>query len=169
MVEKIKNNLTVVAFFLGLFAFITIFFPAINIDMEKIMNVELLWNIEGTKVVFGMEMLDEKVLEFSFLAFMAYVLPLVGVILIYCADKKNDKNYWVGAALCFVVGAILLFLMPSLLEYGKYAEAEELERWIELGAGAIAGAVSSLLAAFSLLPTISSSFTVKKQAEETTL
>jgi hypothetical protein len=141
MLEKLKKNWSLVAILLGVFAVLTIFFPAGIADSDSDIDT----TIAGLRAVFGAEAYDEKVLDFSFLALLAYAAPLAGIALLVLADMKGNKMFGLVAAACFAVGAVLMFLMPELVKYTEEMYEDYFD--IELGAGCVIGAIVSLVAA----------------------
>lgn len=96
--------------------------------------------------------------EFSFMNLLVYILLIVGVVLALLRLFKVAKSGvvdWVAIA-AFAAAAVLYFIMPSFVVYGK-TWSGLVETAIELGSaktlmvGAIVGGVTSALAAVSLL------------------
>ncbi len=143
--KMLKNILGYVAAGLGLIAFIMIFLKAVS---RTEMGIEM--SVKGSEIAFGHKEGGVKVLSFNFLALLAYLLPLAGgVVALVAGFKKNDMLNWVAAGL-FIVGAILLFLMPSIWylfpaekEAKKFLKAYELK----LAVGAILAAIFAILGA----------------------
>lgn len=157
MVEKSKKGLLVVAVVLGIVAMVMIFCPSISLEMfwyldewEYSMNASL----SGTETVFGyeIEMFDWEygnqqvvgLFKFSFFMLLTYLLPLAGIITLFFA-KKNNYFYY-ATIFCFIVAAILFFLSPSLVVWGNSSLKNELKERVELGAGAIIGGLSCIIA-----------------------
>ena len=150
MIEKFKKSLLVVAVMFGLFAVLTMFFPAISVDLEDVFDVEIAYGTSGFDAAFGLELEFQgetyEFLEFSFLNFMAYLLPIVAIALACIVEKKQDKRFYYAAIGCFALSALLFFLSPTLLQYGEKTFKKVLEDYISLGAGAIIGGISCILA-----------------------
>ncbi|MBR2341258.1 MAG: hypothetical protein IKA72_02485 [Clostridia bacterium] len=158
MVEKIKNNLSLLAVIFGFFAVLTIFFPALSVDVEEAAGVSgafasdgFVVGVSGWGSCFGWEVAEEEAFEFSFMASLAYAAPAIAVVLLFVAENKQDKKYVQYAFVAFAVGALLLFLMPSLVQYADKAIKEEIEDVFELGIGAIFGAISCIVSALCIL------------------
>ena len=159
MGEKFKKNLPLVAVLLGIFAVSMIFCSAICFVQED-MGIRIAFN--GLDVAFGKEYeaYEESMewFEFSFGAFLAYALPLLGVICVYVADSKKNNKCSLLAFACFVAGAILLFLMKNLYvmpsDMEEMMDMEEMGEYIKLGSGVIIGAISCIVAALCLWPDV---------------
>ena len=155
MVEKIKNNLSLVAIIFGVFASFMIFFPALLFDLEefefeKILGGDtqgIMVGITGWGVCFGVETAGERFFDSSFNCLAGYSLPAIAVIFLFAADNKQDKKYAQFAFICFFVGAVLLFAIPSLIECSEGIK-ESIEDYCNLGPGAFSGAVACLVSAF---------------------
>lgn len=151
--KKTTSSFSVAAIVLGLFATVMIFFPVVSMDIEKLINSnyynfdDLCFYINGTSWVFGMELMGEEILEFSFLGCVTYALPLLACLLIYKFEKDGaiEDNYLTGALVCFLVAAVCFLLLPQFAVFKN--EIEEAEEVFKLGAGAITGCVVSGLAA----------------------
>ena len=156
MVEKIKNNLSLVAIIFGLFASFMIFFPALifnleEFELEKILggNADgIMFGITGWGVCFGAEIAGERLFDFSFNCLAGYSLPALAVIFLFAADNKQDKKYAQISCICFFVGAVLLFATPSLIECSNEGIKEAIEDYCNLGPGAFSGSVACLVSAF---------------------
>lgn len=158
MIEKFKKSWLVIAVVLGIVAVAMIFCSAISIDSDEYESVFSM-GVNGIDATFGFEMEFEdwyddggvetlKVLDFSFFGFMRYLLPLAGVVLLFCAEKKADKKYTYAAIACFAVGALLFFLSTSLLQYADREMKEYFvdDGLLQIGAGAVIGGICCLLA-----------------------
>lgn len=170
MIEKIKNNLFLVATIFGVFAVCTIFLPAISFDVKEVIGKYaegLMVGISGVDACFGLELAGEEVLEFSFMGLLAYIAPVAGVAFLFYAEKNQEKKFVQYAFLAFAVGAILFFLMPSLLQYADKTSAEEVEEFIKLGVGAIFGAVACAVSALCVLGELQNNPKAQQIAQET--
>lgn len=96
--------------------------------------------------------------EFSFMNLLVYILLIVGALLALLRLLKVAKSGvidWVAIA-AFTAAAILYFIMPSFVVYGK-TWLGLVDTAIELGAsktlmvGAVVGGITSALSAISLL------------------
>ena len=102
----------------------------------------------GAQVVFGYALgtgaLKTWVFHFNILAFIAYFLPLAGGALAFFA---KSKGMCAAAFLCFVVSAVLLFLMPELstLFIGDQLTGDSEALVFALNVGAILAGVFSAL------------------------
>ena len=158
MLEKIKNNLSLVACILGVFASLMIFFPALSYDLEyfeleKMIGGDIegmMFGITGWGVCFGMDIAGERLFDFSLKCLGAYCLPVMGVICLVSAENKRDKGARQSAFLCFLVGAIFLFVIPFLVEGMALTTDEGLEDMWDLGIGALSGAIACALSAVCL-------------------
>ncbi len=133
--------------------FATAVFTILTIVMAFLPNVKVSEDstLTGFKVMFGWDVDipiigNTEVASFSFLAFFAYLLPILGVILAVLFRKS--KLFSVIPILCFIASAVLLFLIPDFVVYnneyvGKYASGE-------LAYGAIVAGVSSALSAVAI-------------------
>ena len=106
-----------------------------------------------TETTEGIVSISTKVLKFSILATLAFVLPLIGAVV---SLLKNNVAKLVGALL-MIGGAVLMFLLPSFVVFAT-AEAGELllaATTAKLGVGAIIGgicaALGGLVAGYSAL------------------
>lgn len=152
MVEKFKKSVFVLAIVFGLISVAMIFCPAVVLDFEDLIGAELMFGVDGLKTTFGWEVeishfREVEMFEFSFLQLLTYALPLVGVISLCYAVNNDSKSAVSFAILCFLVGALLFFLSTQTLEFADKETKKEFEDCGELGAGAIIGGISCLLAA----------------------
>lgn len=113
--------LTAGAICFGLMACVVMFFPAVKLTYESILGtfeneIDGLHAVFGGAITAGNENFQFTITEFSFnvLAFIGYLLPLAAAVLGLLAfkSKSNLINY-VAVVLC-IVGAILIFLEPTL-------------------------------------------------------
>ena len=154
--SKLGLILTIVVIALAVLAFCMAFLTTVKF------NYEILWNeveatFTGFQAMFGYEVTESiglveytaSYLGFICLALLAFVLPLVGVVLTLL---KNKIARIVGLCL-MVVGGVLIFFVPSFaalatVEGKLTAEALVLEGATRvLGVGAILGGIFSLLGA----------------------
>lgn len=152
--KGIMSLLPVIAAGLGLIALITIFMPAIAMK-EAVRGAE---PINGLKAAFGYSEkfgnASVKVLNFSFMNTLAYLLVLVGAGLSALTYFKGEnKLFTLIAAGCFVVATILFFCFVPFA--GWLEETKDLWQamkkspadFYKLEIGPILGAICSLLAA----------------------
>ena len=104
---------------MGVLAFLMMFLKAGGIDGE---------GYKGSEIVFGVEEMGVQVLGFNFVAFIAYLLPIAGGVMALLAILKENKMFnWIAAGL-FVLGMIMMFLMPT---YWCMAAHENLKPMLE--------------------------------------
>ena len=151
MIDKAKKSLPLIAVILGIFAFLMLFCPAVCIESEEFGNYmeDLVIGIRGVDVVFGFEMLGEDILDFSFMGFVTFAMPLVACICLFLAESKQDKRYAYAAIVCFLVGAICMFCLPSFMAWSNKKLGDEIkeEADLSLATTTIYGAIACLLAA----------------------
>lgn len=155
--KKVNKDLlfvvTVAAMALGLMAFVAMFLPAVKMTVEGIFGtyeseVSGILAVFGGKITEGNEHFQFTVAEYGFntFAFIGYLLPLLSIPLSYLAfkDKKNLFSF-IAIALS-LVGAILIFLQPSL-----FASVNEINENIVCSAlvGPILGGIFAILAALA--------------------
>lgn len=158
MIEKIKNNLSLIAIIFGIFASLMIFFPALSYDLEyfefeKGMGGDtegMMVGFTGWGVCFGTEIAGRKMLDFSLKCLGAYCLPLLGVICLFSAEIKQNKTDKQSALLCFLIGAVFLLALPFLVEGNIITMEEGFEDVFDLGIGALSGAISCVVSAVCL-------------------
>ena len=126
-------------------------------------------NYSGFTVIFGKVLTDAgvkgtagttKSIAFSFLALLAFFLPLLGSVVAGFLLKGNKFIAGIVIAACFIASAVLLFMMPQITSIKTvYTLGSKTSTTVEtlaelgytLGVGSIiAGAVSSLGALTSL-------------------
>lgn len=136
-----------VALLFGIVAFCLMFADAL-----KVVGV----TYTGSQIAFGYseKILVESVqmLGFNFLAFLAYLLPVIGGVLGLVFSKS--KLFSIISAALFAVGAVLIFMMGTLFPIGiqnetisnaiaNHAKIELLAATIVAGILAILGALTS--------------------------
>ncbi len=110
-----KNNdklINFIIFVVGVLATLCIFLPALVVGKGDSQT-----SFSGLKVTFGSEIvglgsLANSRLPFSFLALLAYLLPIVGGVLMLVANKKS-LVLKICAVVLFLAATILLFLLPT--------------------------------------------------------
>ena len=158
MIEKIKNNLSLIAIIFGIFASLMIFFPALSgnleyFEIEEAMGGDIegvIIGFTGWGVCFGAEVAGIKVFDFSLKCLGAYCLPLLGVICLFSAEIKQNKTDKQSALLCFFIGAVFLFALPFLVEGNGVEVGEGFEDIFDLGIGALSGAISCVVSSVCL-------------------
>lgn len=153
-----------IALVLGIVAFCMMFLPAVKFTVDAMGFSEDGWT--GAQIAFGYKesFLGQEitVLNFNFLVFLAFLLPLVGGVLALLF--KNGLITKIVTTACFVVGAVLLFSIVGLSGIGRVsleegniineavnAVLDELYKAIDstkgMGIGAILGAIFSIIGA----------------------
>ncbi len=130
-----------------------VLFTVVTIIMAFLTNVKYMLGdkeleaFSGFKIMFGAkeEFLGQQVevLSFSFMAFLAYLLPIGGLITSILFSKS--KLLSIVPLACFIVSAILLFLMPQFV----VSNGETVEGGI-LAVGAIIAGIVNILSAIAV-------------------
>lgn len=99
------NNLKFIGLVLGVVASFMIFFPSLGIEGSQT-------TFTGLEVTLGHEFANigswvSGQIKFSFFSLFAYLLPVVGAILLF-----NKKNH-IFAAIAFGAATVMLFLVPQ--------------------------------------------------------
>jgi len=107
--KKLRSILSICALVLGVLTFLMMF---MEVGGAKGMD----GGFKGSEIVFGYKEkvagLTAELLKFNFVALLAFVLPLAGGIVGFIAGRKENKMLtWIAAAL-FLVGFILIILLP---------------------------------------------------------
>lgn len=155
--KKVNKDLlfvvTVAAMALGLMAFVAMFFPAVKMTVSGILGtheseVSGILAVFGGKITEGNEHFQFTVAEYGFntFAFIGYLLPLLAIPLSYLAFKNKNNLFSFVAIALSLVGAILIFLQPSL-----FASVNEINENIVCSAlvGPILGGIFAILAALA--------------------
>lgn len=143
--KKIPFYLSVATIALAAIAILTIVMPAIVWDkMEQAYS--------GLEVTFGCKEeivgKEVEVFKFSFMNFLPYLLLIGGIVLTVMNLKGGSGLFKIVSAACFVVAAVLFFMVVgNTVPNSDYVTGEELKEVFEMGAGAIIGAICSILAA----------------------
>ena len=153
MLEKLKKNVLLLSVFLGVFAVLMIFCPAITIDWNM-GTYEFPVSIDGLKAVFGWEVEtargvptgDMDILEFSVFGLLPYVAAAVAVVMVLQMQESENKEMFYIAIVLFAVAALLFFLNTHLIRFEEEEFKEMIEDEIHLGAGSILGGICSALA-----------------------
>lgn len=146
--------LACVAAVLGLIAVLMMFAPALS---GKNLNT----SISGAKVAFGYSeesiLGDIKVLNFSFMYFLAYLLAIAGIVFAVLAflGKLGNISAIVAAA-CFLVAGIFFFCAVPFCApaYDSEILVKTFKEGLTLGAGAIVGGIFSIIAALASCATL---------------
>lgn len=137
-----------VIFCLGVLATLTIFLAALYTG-----DGDNKTYYTGLSVAFGKSGLDcgtllKAYLPFSILGTLAYVLPVVGGVLMLLAGKK-DMLFKLIALVCFLGAAVLFFMLPEftkvVVESGLTGGSTTNSLGGSLAYGAIIGAALSIL------------------------
>lgn len=101
--------LALIALIAGVWAAIMVFFPALGYENSDTVytGIHVLTSYE----IANIGSIASGNLVFNFLAVLAYGLPLIAGLLVMFARKAGFV-----AAVLFVVGAILLFILPSYID-----------------------------------------------------
>ncbi len=159
--KKSKGNagliLSVVVLLLGVAAFCMAFLVAVKYVTSK---GDVVSDFTGFQTMFGytektegLISISTEVLKFSFLATLAFALPLIGA----CVSIVNNKIAKLVGALLMIAGAVLMFLMPSFVVFASETAGEVLlaTTTAKLGIGAIIGGICAglggLVAGYSAL------------------
>ena len=153
--KKVNKDLlfvvTVAAMALGLMAFVAMFFPAVKMTFDGGIlgtaesEVSGILAVFGGKITEGNEHFQFTVAEYGFntFAFIGYLLPLLAIPLSYLAFKNKNNLFSFVAIALSLVGAILIFLQPSL-----FASINEINENVVCSAlvGPILGGIFAILA-----------------------
>lgn len=154
MAKKKKSSVGLifylVACVLGIAAVCMMFLRAVAVPDVKTAfgTVETDAGFTGLEVIFGYEEEGVKGLAFSFMALLPYLLVVAGIVLtvVNLLKKKGGLLNYVSVGL-FVVGGILMFLMPSFMAFADTVAGAVLEKVeYELAVGSILAGVLSILA-----------------------
>ena len=114
-----------IALVLGIVAFCMMFLPAVKFTVDAMGFSEDGWT--GAQIAFGYKesiaSREITILNFNFLAFLAFLLPLIGGVLALLF--KNGLITKIVTTACFVVGAVLLFSMVALSGMGRALLSED--------------------------------------------
>lgn len=149
--KKVIKFLPLVAAVLGLIAVISLFLPAFVVAGNDFPGLAAV--IGHTKKVATMSF---RLLDFSFMNLVTYLLTLGGIVCAVLAYVKNKKTVFAWIAIgCFAIAGILFFLVMSLAVVGNGWMAVfgpyTLANAGKLGYGAILAGVSCLVAAVAVL------------------
>lgn len=158
--KTFKKYAPMLAAVLGIIAVIMIFLPAVATGDDS---------FNGIKAVFGWtekteflgSTIETKLLSFSFMNLLTYLLAIAGVVLsVLGIMGKGSKLFTLIATVCFAVAAVFFFctIAFTVVEEGWSDLASALggdikESW-KLGVGSIIGGICSILAAgCTIVPT----------------
>ncbi|MBR1983327.1 MAG: hypothetical protein IKA12_01405 [Clostridia bacterium] len=134
---------------LGLVSVVMIFLAAVNYSVVKgVTDLENVVTYSGLQVAFGFtegDFISVKVLEFSIMNLLPYVLALGGVVVsVFCYLAKGSKLFAFISAGAFIVSAVFFFLSPSFVVLPKLTAL--VKENFSLGIGSIIGGALSALA-----------------------
>lgn len=152
-----KNHLPLLSSVLGLISVATIFLASVNYSAVK--GVEALENVTaytGLQTSFGFSeggILSVKVLEFSIMSLLPYILAGAGVLIsLICYAGNSNKLLAFIACGAFIVSAVFFYLSPTTVVLPKITLL--VKENFSLGIGSIIGLVSSALAGLVSLATL---------------
>ena len=141
-----------IALLFGIAAFCMMFLTAVSYSRDGVL-VDTSYSYTGAQLAFGYtESIGEGALEvsttilnFNFMAFIAFLLPLVGGILALLF--QNGLVTKIVTCACFAVGAAFLFSMVGFATIGmeEFQQAVVEELSASLGVGPIIGAILAIL------------------------
>ena len=139
--KKFNKYSVALVFVLTLITVATLFLN--SVCSESIVGARL--EFSGLQIAFGYAensgMISVQILGFSIMAFLAYLLPIVGAILFW-GVKGANKLLGLVSFVCFLASAVLMVLMPNFVILASTGNAIE---GLSLGIGAIIGACVSAL------------------------
>lgn len=105
------------------------------------------YSYTGAQLAFGYTEENVTILSFNFMAFIAFLLPVIGGLI--AVLFKNGLITKIASVACFVVGAVFMFSMAGFATIGmsdfQIAIVENLDA--SIGVGCIVGAVLSIIGA----------------------
>ncbi len=147
-----------VACVLGIVAFCLMFATAVNFNgsLSGALALLDLESFTGSELVFGSSLGEIEILQFNFVALLAFLLPLVGGVLALLF--KNGLITKIVTTGCFVAGAVLLFCLTTYMSVGFLSPEgadgtfledlyDEISGQFALSGGAIAAGVISIVGA----------------------
>ena len=144
-----QSILPLLSALLGLVSVAMIFLGAVNYSAVKgVTDLENVTNFSGLQVAFGFsegEFVSLKVLEFSIMNLLPYLLALGGVVVaVFSHLAGGNKLFAFISAGAFIVSAVFFFLSPSFVVLPKFSAL--VKENFSLGIGSIIGLVASALA-----------------------
>ena len=124
--KQVKSFLKIgnfIAAALAILAVLTIFLPAVKVDgMEDTTYTGLQVAFGYSKTTdLGITTTTTKILDFSILAFLAYLLPIAGVVLSLLNRKGTSTLFSFLSAGCYIVGAVFMFMLAGSLVFAESA------------------------------------------------
>lgn len=137
-----------VALLFGIVAFCLMFADAVKVVGVTYTGNQIAFGLTTKSLFLG----DMQILGFNFLAFLAYLLPLIGGVLGLVFSKS--KLFSIISAALFAVGAVLIFMIGTIFPISiqdetisnaiaNHAKIELLAATIVAGILAIIGALTS--------------------------
>lgn len=143
-----------IALVLGIAAFCMMFLTAVTYSADLLIT-DVSYSYTGMQLAFGYSetvgegslSASKTILNFNFMMFAAFVLPVIGGFL--ALIFKNGLITKIVTTACFVVGAVFLFSTVGLATIGmeEFQQNIVAELTASLGIGPIIGAVLSILGA----------------------
>ena len=140
-----------IALLFGIAAFCMMFLTAVTYSNDGLIDVS--YSYTGAQLAFGYSEtvgsgaleVSTTLLTFNFMAFIAFLLPLVGGIL--AVLFQNGLVTKIVTCACFAVGAAFLFSMVGFATIGmeEFQQAVVEELSASLGVGPIIGAILAIL------------------------
>ncbi len=141
-----------IALIFGIAAFCMMFLTAVSYSNGGTI-ADVSYSYTGAQLAFGYTKtigegafeVSTTILNFNFMAFIAFLLPLVGGIL--AVLFQNGLVTKIVTCACFVVGAVFLFSMVGFATIGmeEFQQAVVEELSASLGVGPIVGAILAIL------------------------
>ena len=141
-----------IALIFGIAAFCMMFLTAVSYSNGGTI-ADVSYSYTGAQLAFGYTKtigegafeVSTTILNFNFMAFIAFLLPLVGGILALLF--QNGLVTKIVTCACFVVGAVFLFSMVGFATIGmeEFQQAVVEELSASLGVGPIIGAILAIL------------------------
>lgn len=143
--KALKKYFPLISLVCGAVALVMFFLPCVKIPGES---------YNGLKIAFGNK---DAGFAFSILNLITFVLAIAGGVLAYMGAKNGNKNFQYAAIACFVVAAIFFFCMVNFCQpskeaveyWGKKTAKKMMKEALDLGFGAILGALACLVGAAS--------------------
>ncbi len=102
---------------LAILAVLTIFLPAVKVDGSENLSYT------GLQVAFGYSEsaagVTVQIFDFSTLSFLAYLLPVIGVVLSLLNRKGTSSLFSFLSAGCYVAGAVFMFLTAGSIVFSE--------------------------------------------------
>ncbi|MBQ9114254.1 MAG: hypothetical protein IJY05_04945 [Clostridia bacterium] len=153
--KKVVKFLPLISAVVGVLALLSLFLPvftttALSGELKEFPGLAVL--IGHTKELApGMK---ARLLDFSFMWLLTYLLTLVGVVFAALSFvKKNSIFVWVAVA-CFLLAGIFYFMPAVFAQQGEgwlLAFPGKVKKVADLGAGAIVAGICSLLGAAGMV------------------